>query len=288
MLFCLHSKRKCTICVKMVFCWIKYCNFATTNYLDMRFIAIIPARYASTRFPGKPLAQLGGMTVIERVYRQVSKSLDNVVVATDDQRILDRVTAFGGKAIMTSDQHRSGTDRCWEAYQKNQGNEDIIINVQGDEPFIQPVQIESLMKCFDDPSTDIATLVKPVGKDCDYAVLENPNKVKVVFDNNYNALYFSRSVIPYLRGIDKQQWTGKHQFYTHLGMYAYRASILEQITRLPQSSLEIAESLEQLRWLENGMKIKVGITNHSSIGIDTPQDLERAQEFISQNSASWQ
>ena len=254
----------------------------------MKFIAIIPARYASTRFPGKPLAMLGDMTVIQRVYHQVSKALDNVLVATDDQCIFDHVNGFGGKAVMTSTNHRSGTDRCWEAYQNNSGNEDIIINVQGDEPFIQPSQIEALMKCFDDPSTHIATLVKPVDKDSDFALLENPNKVKVVIDNNNNALYFSRSVIPYLRGIDKELWTSRHQFYTHLGMYAYRASVLEQITQLPQSQLEIAESLEQLRWLENGKKIKVGITGHSSIGIDTPQDLEQAQEFLLKNSTLWQ
>ena len=246
----------------------------------MRFIAIIPARYASTRFPGKPLAKLGAMTVIQRVYHQVSSVIDNVAVATDDERIFSHVTSWGGKAIMTGTHHRSGTDRCWEAYLNNGGNEDIIINVQGDEPFIHPEQIKSLMQCFDDDDTQIATLVKPFDAQGDYYELENSNKVKVVFDDNMNALYFSRSVIPFLRGVDKVLWPQKHQFYTHLGMSAYRSEVLEQITRLAPSSLEVAESLEQLRWLQNGMKIKVGITSHSSIGIDTPEDLQRAVEFL--------
>ena len=248
----------------------------------LRFIAIIPARHASTRFPGKPLALLGGKTVIQRVYEQVSKAIDNVLVATDDERILNHVTNFGGKAVMTSNQHRSGTDRCREAYQKNGGNEDIIINVQGDEPFIHPEQIEALMSCFNDENTDIATLVKPFDKHSNYEDLENPNKVKVLLNSNMNAMYFSRSVIPHLRGIEKALWPGKHQYYTHLGIYAYRAKVLEHITNMEPSSLELAESLEQLRWLENGMTIKVGITQHSSIGIDTPQDLERAEQFLNQ------
>lgn len=248
----------------------------------LRFIAIIPARYASTRFPGKPLAMLGGKTVIQRVYEQVSKAIDNTLVATDDERIFNHVLGFGGKAVMTSNQHRSGTDRCWEAYKKNGGNEDIIINVQGDEPFIMPEQIEALKLCFNEQSTDIATLVKPFDMQCSYEDLENPNKVKVVLDSNMNAMYFSRSVIPFLRGIDKAMWHSKHQYYTHLGIYAYRAEALERITNMEPSSLELAESLEQLRWLENGMTIKVGITQHSSIGIDTPQDLERAEQFLKQ------
>lgn len=250
----------------------------------MKFIAIIPSRYASTRFPGKPLAMLGGKTVIQRVYEQVTKAIDNAIVATDDERIFNHVRSFGGKAIMTGSHHRSGTDRCWEAYKNNDGNEDIIINVQGDEPFIMPEQIEAIMQCFDDDITDIATLVKPFDQIGSFEELENPNTAKVVVDNNMNALYFSRSVIPYLRGIDKTLWPAKHQYYTHLGMYAYRAEVLEKVTKLAPSSLEIAESLEQLRWLENGMKIKVGITQHSSIGIDTPQDLERAEQFLTKQS----
>jgi 3-deoxy-manno-octulosonate cytidylyltransferase (CMP-KDO synthetase) len=248
----------------------------------MKFIAIIPARYASTRFPGKPLAVLGGKTVIQRVYEQVSIAIGNALVATDDERILKHVESFGGKAVMTGSYHRSGTDRCWEAYMKNGGNEDIIINVQGDEPFIQPEQIEAIMQCFDDESTEIATLVKPFKQEGCYADLENPNKVKVVTDADMNALYFSRSVIPYLRGVDKDLWPSRHQFYTHLGMYAYRAEVLRRVTQLSQSPLELSESLEQLRWLENGIRIKLGVTPHSSIGIDTPEDLERAEQFLSQ------
>ena len=251
---------------------------------DFKFIAIIPSRYASTRFPGKPLAVLGGKTVIERVYEQVSKAISNVVVATDDERIYNAVMSFGGKAVMTGAHHRSGTDRCWEAYQTNGGKEDIIINVQGDEPFIMPEQINAIMQCFDDDTTDIATLIKPFDKNGCYADLEDPNKVKVVTDDNMNALYFSRSVIPFLRGVDKEKWPATHQFYTHLGMYAYRCEALHDVTLMPPSSLELAESLEQLRWLENGMKIKVGITQHASIGIDTPADLERAELYLSKQT----
>lgn len=250
---------------------------------SLKFIAIIPARYGSTRFPGKPLATLAGKTVIERVYEQVSKAIDNVIVATDDKRIFDHVTNFGGRAVMTCSQHRSGTDRCWEAYQINGGNEDIIINVQGDEPFIHPEQIETVMQCFNQASTDIATLVKPFDKNGSYEELANPNSVKVVFDLNMHALYFSRSVIPHLRGVDQALWPSSYQYFTHLGMYAYRSSALRDITAMTQSSLETNESLEQLRWLENGLRIKVGITSHSSIGIDTPQDLERAELFLSSN-----
>ena len=250
---------------------------------SLKFIAIIPARYGSTRFSGKPLATLAGKTVIERVYEQVSKAIDNVIVATDDKRIFDHVTNFGGRAVMTGSQHRSGTDRCWEAYQINGGNEDIIINVQGDEPFIHPEQIETVMQCFNQASTDIATLVKPFDKNGSYEELANPNSVKVVFDLNMHALYFSRSVIPHLRGVDQALWPSSYQYFTHLGMYAYRSSALRDITAMTQSSLETNESLEQLRWLENGLRIKVGITSHSSIGIDTPQDLERAELFLSSN-----
>ena len=250
---------------------------------SLKFIAIIPARYGSTRFPGKPLATLAGKTVIERVYEQVSKAIDNVIVATDDKRIFDHVTNFGGRAVMTGSQHRSGTDRCWEAYQINAGNEDIIINVQGDEPFIHPEQIETVMQCFNQASTDIATLVKPFDKNGSYEELANPNSVKVVFDLNMHALYFSRSVIPHLRGVDQALWPSSYQYFTHLGMYAYRSSALRDITAMTQSSLETNESLEQLRWLENGLRIKVGITSHSSIGIDTPQDLERAELILSSN-----
>lgn len=246
----------------------------------MKFIGIIPARYASTRFPGKPLAILGGKTVIQRVYEQASKALDEVYVATDDDRILGAVESFGGKAVMTSSSHRSGTDRCHEAFTKIGQGQDVIVNIQGDEPFIQESQIEALKACFDDPVTQIATLVKPFTVTDGLAALENPNSPKVVVDKDMNALYFSRSVIPYLRGIDKDEWLSKHVFYKHIGLYAYRAEVLKQITALPQSKLEVAESLEQLRWLDNGYTIKVGITDVETVGIDTPEDLERAERKL--------
>ena len=246
----------------------------------MKFIGIIPARYASTRFPAKPLAMLGGKTVIERVYRQVEGVLDDAVVATDDERIFSAVQSFGGKAVMTSTSHRSGTDRCWEAFQNVGGGYDVIVNIQGDEPFIQPEQLISLTKCFENPGTDIATLVKPFTPGDGLAALENPNSPKVVVDNEMHALYFSRSVIPYLRGVEKERWLESHTFYKHIGLYAYRAAVLEKITSLPQGDLEKSESLEQLRWLENGLSIKVGVTHTETIGIDTPEDLARAEEFL--------
>ena len=251
---------------------------------DLTFSGIIPARYASSRFPGKPLAMLGGVTMIERVYRQVSKALDRVVVATDDDRIMAAVQAFGGKAVMTSTEHRSGTDRCQEAYVKNGGHEDVIINIQGDEPFIQPDQLHAIMACFDDEGTDIATLVRPFDSSRPYSELENSNTPKVVLDSEMRARYFSRSVIPYVRSHEnREEWPAATQYYTHVGMYAYRAAVLAEITRLPQSPLELAESLEQLRWLENGYTIKAGITTTATIGIDTPEDLARAERFIEQS-----
>ena len=252
---------------------------------QMKYIGIIPARYASTRFPGKPLALLGGKLVIQRVWEQVSKGLDSVIVATDDERIVDAVESFGGKAVMTSSNHRSGTDRCWEAYVKNGGKEDVVINIQGDEPFIHPSQLSSIMSCFDDSDTDIATLIRPF-RGVDYQSLENPNSVKVVVDAQMRAHYFSRSVIPYIRGVERQLWPSRHQYYTHIGLYAYRANVLREITQLPQSSLEIAESLEQLRWLENGYTIKTAISEVQTIGIDTPEDLARAEKELSDHFAS--
>lgn len=246
----------------------------------LRYIAIIPARYASTRFPGKPLAQLGGQSVIERVYRQVSGVIEDVVVATDDERIYSAVEAFGGRVVMTSAEHRSGTDRCWEAYCKQDEQFDVVINVQGDEPFISASQLRAIISCFEDENTDIATLVKPFTKEDGLSVLENPNTPKVVLDAQMRAIYFSRSVIPFLRGVEREQWLSHHTFYKHIGMYAFRSEVLEQITSLEQSVLEKAESLEQLRWLENGYKIGVGITEEETIGIDTPEDLQRAEEFL--------
>lgn len=250
----------------------------------MNFLAVIPARYASTRFPGKPLALLGGKPVVQRVYEQVAGVLDDAVVATDDERIRDAVLAFGGKVEMTSPDHRSGTDRCREAYEKvcaREGREyDVVVNVQGDEPFIHPSQLETVMRCFNDPSTDIATLVKPFSKADGLAALENPNSPKVVLDAQSRALYFSRSVIPYLRGVPREEWLARHTFYKHIGLYAFRSEVLRTVTALPQSPLELAESLEQLRWLENGYRIGVGVSDRETVGIDTPEDLARAEEFL--------
>lgn len=246
----------------------------------MKFIGIIPARYASTRFPAKPLAVLGGKPVIQRVYEQVAGILDEAYVATDDERIEAAVKAFGGKVVMTSIHHKSGTDRCYEAYTKIGKEYDVIINIQGDEPFIQQSQLEAIKTCFDDPVTQIATLVKPFSPDDEPEALENVNSPKVVVNKNMNAMYFSRSVIPFQRNVEKKDWLKKHTYYKHIGLYAYRADTLKEITSLPQSPLELAESLEQLRWLENGYIIKVGISEVETIGIDTPQDLARAEEFL--------
>lgn len=243
----------------------------------MKFIGIIPARYASSRFPGKPLAMLGGKMVIERVVEQVSSILDNVYVATDDQRIYDAVTGFGGRAIMTRTDHQSGTDRIREAYEKIGEDFDVIINIQGDEPFIQRSQIKTVMDCFNDENTQIATLGKPFET---MEAVQNPNSPKIVIDNNGYAMYFSRSEIPFVRNTDKKEWINKYPFMKHIGLYAYRSNVLKEITELPQSSLELAESLEQLRWLQNGYKIKVGTTDVETVGIDTPDDLKRAEEYL--------
>lgn len=251
----------------------------------MKFIGIIPARYASTRFPAKPLALLGGKTVIQRVYEQVAGVLDDAYVATDDERIEAAVKAFGGKVVMTSVHHKSGTDRCYEACCKVGGDFDVVVNIQGDEPFIQPSQLLAVKACFDDPTTQIATLVKPFSADDSFEALENVNSPKVVVNANWNALYFSRSIIPYQRGTEPKEWLKNHTYYKHIGLYAYRKEVLKEITTLPQSSLELAESLEQLRWLENGYTIKVGISEVETIGIDTPQDLRNAEEFLKQKLA---
>ena len=246
----------------------------------MNFIAIIPARYASTRFPGKPLAMLGEKSVIQSVYEQVTKQLP-ACVATDDERIFEHVKSFGGHAVMTRTDHKSGTDRIEEAVEKLQlskefeidDNNTVIVNVQGDEPFIQPEQIQALCECFNDPTTDIATLGI---KFKTLEAIKNPNSPKIILDNMGFAMYFSRSVIPYVRGKEEAEWPQSFDFLKHIGMYAYKRSILKEVTSLPQSSLEIAESLEQLRWLQNGYKIKVGETTQETIGIDTPEDLSEA------------
>lgn len=247
----------------------------------MKYIAVIPARYASTRFPGKPLAVLGGKTVIQRVYEQAANVLSEAYVATDDKRIFNAVKAFGGCAVMTRADHKSGTDRIEEAVKKIVTDADVIINIQGDEPFIQPSQIKTLMHLFDDPETQIGTLGKPFET---MDAVENPNSPKIVTDRRGFALYFSRSIIPYIRGVDQKEWLGHYPFLKHLGVYAYRREVLAEVTRLPQSPLEKAESLEQLRWLENGYRIRVGITEMETVGIDTPDDLTRAEEFLKQQS----
>ena len=243
----------------------------------MKFTAIIPARYASTRFPGKPLAILGGKTVIQRVYEQAVSVLDDAYVATDDERILQTVEAFGGRAVMTRSDHKSGTDRIEEAATKIGTTADVIINIQGDEPFIHPSQIETLCRLFDDPQTQIGTLGKRFES---MEAVENPNSPKIVTDVKGFALYFSRSVIPFIRGLQRDDWFGQYPFLKHLGIYAYRREVLGEITKLPQSSLEIAESLEQLRWLQNGYRIRVGETNIETVGIDTPEDLQRAEQLL--------
>lgn len=248
----------------------------------MKFLGIIPARYASTRFPAKPLALLGGKTVIERVYTQVLGQVDDAYVATDDDRIRQAVEAFGGKVVMTSPLHKSGTDRCCEAADTVGGDFDVVINIQGDEPFIQPSQLQAIKACFDEPGTQIATLVKPFSAADGWDALQNPNSPKVVVNQRMEALYFSRSVIPYCRGKQTDEWLSSHTYYKHIGLYAYTLPTLQAITRLPQSSLELAESLEQLRWLENGYTIRVGISQVETIGIDTPEDLQRAELFLQQ------
>lgn len=254
----------------------------------MNFIAIIPARYASTRFPGKPLANLNGKPIVQHVYERVSAVVNHTFVATDDERIRAAVELFGGKVVMTSPTHPSGTDRCFEAYNNIKGEmegndeDDVVINVQGDEPFIDASQLREVMNCFCDEDTDIATLVKPFAPDAELSALKNPNSPKVVVGKDNTALYFSRSVIPYLRNVPEDEWLKHHTFYKHIGLYAYRATALRRITAMPQGELEKAESLEQLRWLEAGMKIRVGMTHVETIGIDTPDDLKRAELFISQ------
>lgn len=245
----------------------------------MNFIGIIPARFQSTRFPGKPLALIGGKPIIQWVYENAGKALDEVYVATDDERIYQAVEAFGGKVVYTSANHQSGTDRCAEAAMKlaEQLKFDVVINIQGDEPFIRPEQIESLKACFNSPATQIATLIKPITNASEIA---NINRPKVVINKNQEALYFSRSPIPFVRDFQSEDWLTRNTFYSHIGMYAYRFDILMELTQLPVGVLEKAESLEQLRWLENGYRIKTAQTQFENIGIDTPEDLEQARKFL--------
>lgn len=237
-------------------------------------IGIIPSRYSSTRFPGKALCDINGKSMVQRVYEQSKKSvaLDKVIVATDDQRIFDHVLSFGGEAVMTSSDHPSGTDRCREALQQLKESYEYVINIQGDEPFIDPQQIDELAAALKDGNAELATQMIPVNSS---EMLFDKGEVKIVLNTNSEALYFSRMVIPFIKGVDEKEWHLHHAYYRHVGLYAYRHDILEKITKLPVSSLEKAESLEQLRWLENGYKIKCVVTTFESHCVDTPEDLER-------------
>jgi 3-deoxy-manno-octulosonate cytidylyltransferase (CMP-KDO synthetase) len=244
----------------------------------MKILGVIPARFASTRFPGKPLVDLLGKTMIQRVYEQVkkAKAITHTVVATDHDGIFNHVKDFGGDVCMTKDTHVSGTDRCYEALIRQEESYDYVINIQGDEPFIHPDQIDLLGKLLDG-KTEIATLVKQID---DPSFLFNPNVVKAVIGGDRHALYFSRSPIPHVRNTAESEWLKKQTFFKHIGMYAYRSDILQQITRLETGVLEKAESLEQLRWLENGFHIRVEETTVETVGIDTPEDMEMARQFL--------
>lgn len=247
----------------------------------MKVLVLIPARYASTRFPGKPLAQIGGIPMIVRVCRQVERTGFDLAVATDDERIAAVVRDAGYMAVMTRADHSSGTDRLAEAYDSLGVSADVIVNVQGDEPFIDPEQIVSLVELFHKyPDTSLATLARPYPMDGPYEGIEDPNLVKLVMSDSGEALYFSRSVIPFIRGVEKSEWPSRHQYYSHIGIYAYTPEALHEVVRLPRTSLEIAESLEQLRWLQNGYHVRVAVSNHPTVGIDTPADLKAAEQFL--------
>ncbi len=243
----------------------------------MKFIGIIPARFASTRFPGKPLAMINGVSMIMRVYGQAKQatSLSDVVVATDDKRIYDHVMQEGGQVVMTSPDHPSGTDRVFEAAmklipEKDGLNNYVVINIQGDEPFIDPAAINELAGCFREPETGIATLMKKIISDEE---LFDENVVKVIPGKGGRALYFSRSAMPFIRGKNTSDWRSAFSFFKHIGIYAYRADVLKEITTLDPSGLEMAEGLEQLRWLENGYSIHVEETDYESVSVDNPEDL---------------
>ncbi len=251
----------------------------------MKILGVIPARYASTRFPGKPLADIVGKPMIQWVYERASKVFNHLYVATDDQRILYTVNKFGGNVVMTSSEHHSGTDRCAEALdtieRENRIHFDIVANIQGDEPFIEPNQLKLLLKPFEKSEVQISTLVKTFAENED---VFNSNKPKVVFSKDKKALFFSRSVIPFIRGVQPNAWMHAHPFYKHIGLYAFRTNVLRMIAKLEQSPLELSESLEQLRWLENGFQIHVEITHQETISIDSPEDLEKAMSYFEKKS----
>lgn len=247
----------------------------------MKFLGIIPARYGSTRFPGKPLVDIAGKPMIQRVYERSARALEEVWVATDDARIEEAVKAFGGRVVMTSKDCKSGTDRCREAAEKIEASRnrsfEVVINIQGDEPLLHPEMLEKLKRAFDDGATEIATLANRVTR---LEEIFNPNESKVVFDRGGNALYFSRSPVPHVMDAEEKDWLVRHTFYKHVGVYAYRMEVLRKITELDSSPLEAAERLEQNRWLENGYKIRVEITDHESVPVDTPEDLERVRRRV--------
>jgi 3-deoxy-manno-octulosonate cytidylyltransferase (CMP-KDO synthetase) len=244
----------------------------------MNVIGVIPARYDSSRFPGKPLVDIGGKSMIQRVYEQCSKStsLNKLIVATDDQRIADHVKLFGGNVTLTSINHQSGTDRCAEVA-NNYPEFDFLINIQGDEPMINPDQIDLLCKCFENPNASIATLVKKISSNEE---LFNENTPKVILNKNNEAILFSRAAIPFIRGKAKENWIEYYTFYKHIGIYGFKTETLKNLNNLPVSALESAEALEQLRWIENGYRIHTAITDKESQAIDTPQDLEKLLKWI--------
>lgn len=253
----------------------------------MKVLAIIPARYASTRFPGKPLAELGGESIISRVYHRVhgTEGIEDVVVATDDESICDHVESFAeeGAVMMTSEEHRSGTDRCGEVVSRleRQGYDyDVVLNVQGDEPFVERDQLQALIACFSNPEVQIATLATRIHKNGELA---SENNVKVVRAADGRALYFSRQAVPFRRGVAQEEWVDGYEYLKHVGIYAFRAEVLTELCRLEPSPLEEAEKLEQLRWLEAGYTIHVELTDHANIGIDTPEDLAAAEQYLKQN-----
>ncbi|MBS1652471.1 MAG: 3-deoxy-manno-octulosonate cytidylyltransferase [Bacteroidetes bacterium] len=246
--------------------------------MSKKILGIIPARYASSRFPGKPLAKILGKTMLQRVIEQSKKSqlLHNIIVATDNEEIKNHAQSLGVNAIITSEKHPSGTDRCYEAYTLLNEHFDYILNIQGDEPFLDPQQINSLLNACNGNNEILTQMIKCNSSE----VLFDAGEVKITLDTNSNALYFSRAVIPHLKGIEPSQWHLHFPFYRHVGMYAYRSDILKKITSLQQSNLEKAESLEQLRWLENGFKIKCVETTYDSHCIDTPQDIEKVIKLM--------
>ncbi len=247
----------------------------------MKILALIPARYASSRFPGKPLALIGGVPMIEHVYKRASEIFENVYVVTDDERIVAAVRNFNGNFFVSQLQHETGTSRCFEAWgalsEKTGELFDVVVNIQGDEPFVDTQQLKTVVECFDNEETDIATLVKKFDSTED---IFNANKVKVVFNKKGKALYFSRSPIPYIRNSEREKWQEKHNYFQHIGIYAFRSSVLKNIFSCGESNLEIAESLEQLKWLEYGFNITVAETTHQSLAVDTPEDLVAANNFF--------